>query len=87
MAQNDGPSQTKTIAQGLDQTPQYANTYRNRLIEAQMIYTPRTDYVDFNTHAKAAPRTRSDREIFIQAAFSSRMTIYDNNMDSIAHQA
>ncbi|WP_113723243.1 ATP-binding protein [Arcanobacterium haemolyticum] len=40
-AQNDGPSQTKAIAQGLDQTPQYANTYRNRLIEAQMIYTPR----------------------------------------------
>ncbi|SQH28346.1 Uncharacterised protein [Arcanobacterium haemolyticum] len=31
----------------LTQTPQYANTYRNRLIEAQMIYTPRTGYVDF----------------------------------------
>lgn len=47
MAQNEGESSTSEIAAKLKKTVQYANTYRTRLLEAQLIHQTRQGYVDF----------------------------------------
>ena len=47
MAVDDGPSKTGDIARRIGQTPQYAGTYRKRLLEHGIINNPRYGYVDF----------------------------------------
>lgn len=47
MARDDGPSRTAEIAERLSVSPQYANQYRRRLMEAEMILPVKTGYVDF----------------------------------------
>lgn len=47
MAQDDGPSQTGQIAERLGVTPQYASTYRLRLLDARIIVTAGYGRVDF----------------------------------------
>ena len=47
MAQDDGPSSTGTIARRLNETPQYAGVYRQRLIDAGMIEAVDHGKVDF----------------------------------------
>lgn len=47
MAQDDGPSSTGTIATRMNETPQYANVYRKRLIDAGIIEPVGHGYVDF----------------------------------------
>lgn len=47
MARDDGPSRTADIAERLGVSPQYANQYRRRLMEAEMIGAVKTGYVDF----------------------------------------
>jgi hypothetical protein len=48
MAQDDGPSNTGTVASRMGKTPQYANVYRTRLIEAGVIEPVMHGYVDFS---------------------------------------
>ncbi|WFN89872.1 AAA family ATPase [Arcanobacterium wilhelmae] len=47
MSQDDGPSAIRDIAERLHVSPQYANTYRKRLIEAEMIESTERGFVDF----------------------------------------
>ncbi|WP_092256636.1 ATP-binding protein [Corynebacterium cystitidis] len=47
MAQDDGPSRMADISERLGIDPQYAGTYRRRLIEAEMIASTAYGYVDF----------------------------------------
>lgn len=47
MAVDDGPSNTGDIARRISQTPQYAGTYRKRLLEHGLIRSPGRGYVDF----------------------------------------
>lgn len=47
MAQDQGPSRTGDIAQRLGKDPQYAGRYRERLIQAGIIYPSAYGYVDF----------------------------------------
>ena len=46
MSADDGPSRTADIAQRLGQSPQYANTYRRRLIAAGVVESPARGRVD-----------------------------------------
>ncbi|GAA1470938.1 ATP-binding protein [Corynebacterium felinum] len=48
MAHDDGASKMADIAQRLGVDPQYAGTYRRRLIDAEMITTAGYGYVDFS---------------------------------------
>lgn len=47
MAVDEGPSRTGDIAHRIGQTPQYAGTYRKRLLAHGIITSPRHGYVDF----------------------------------------
>lgn len=47
MAHDTGPSKMKDIRERMDQTPQYANVYRNRLLDVGLIRQIRHGYVDF----------------------------------------
>lgn len=47
MAVDDGPSRVADIAGRMDVNPQYANNYRRRLIDAEIIEAPRRGFVDF----------------------------------------
>ena len=47
MSRDDGPSRMADISRRLDVIPQYANTYRNRLIESGMIAMVSRGRVDF----------------------------------------
>ena len=47
MAQDDGPSSTSTVAARMGKDPSYANVYRTRLIEAQVIKDAGYGKVDF----------------------------------------
>lgn len=47
MAQDDGPSSTSTIAQRMGRDANYANIYRMRLLDAQVIKEAGHGYVDF----------------------------------------
>ncbi|WIM71035.1 ATP-binding protein [Corynebacterium suedekumii] len=47
MARDDGPSRTAEVATRLGVTAQYANQYRRRLIEAEMIRSVAQGYVEF----------------------------------------
>lgn len=47
MSRDDGPSRMSDIAERLGSTPQYANTYRSRLMSYELISSPRHGYVDF----------------------------------------
>lgn len=47
MAQDDGPSRTGDIAQRMGKDIQYAGRYRERLIQAGIIYAPSYGYVDY----------------------------------------
>lgn len=46
MAKDDGPSKTSDISQRLNVKKGYANVYRSRLIEADLIDVPGRGYVD-----------------------------------------
>jgi hypothetical protein len=47
MAKDDGPSKTSEIAKRLEVDAKYADVYRRRLIDAELIESPRRGYVDF----------------------------------------
>lgn len=47
LAQFDGPASTAAVAERLGVTPQYANTYRKRLLDACVLVEPRRGEVDF----------------------------------------
>lgn len=47
MARDDGPSRTADIAERLGVSVQYAGQYRRRLMDAEMIRSVKTGYVDF----------------------------------------
>lgn len=47
MSRDDGPSKTSDIQRRLNVNKGYANVYRSRLIEADLIEAPRRGYVDF----------------------------------------
>ncbi|MBO0769691.1 MAG: hypothetical protein J2O48_13490, partial [Solirubrobacterales bacterium] len=47
MAEDDGPSATRVIAERLQVTRAYANVYRTRLLEAQLIEVAGRGRVDF----------------------------------------
>ncbi|MBF0808791.1 ATP-binding protein [Rothia nasimurium] len=47
MSVDDGPSKMSDIANRLGSTPQYANTYRNRLLGYELIASSQHGYVDF----------------------------------------
>lgn len=47
MSRDDGPSRTSDIQKRLNVDKGYANVYRSRLIEADLIEAPRRGYVDF----------------------------------------
>ena len=48
MAHDDGPSRMRDITERLGVTPVYAGQYRLRLIEAEMIFSPKHGYVDYS---------------------------------------
>lgn len=47
MAQDDGPSRTGDVAKRIGKNAQYAGRYRQRLIDAGVIYPPTYGYVEF----------------------------------------
>ncbi|MDR1440929.1 MAG: ATP-binding protein [Bifidobacteriaceae bacterium] len=47
MAQDAGPSWTRRLAERLDVSPQYLDTYRNRLLTAGLVIAPRRGYLDY----------------------------------------
>lgn len=47
MAQDEGPSRTGDIAHRIGKDAQYAGRYRERLIQAGIIYSSSYGYVDF----------------------------------------
>jgi DNA-binding IscR family transcriptional regulator len=47
MAQDGGPSSTRRLAERLGVSPQYLATYRNRLLTADLVVTPRRGYLDY----------------------------------------
>lgn len=47
LARFDGPTATAEVAQAMGATPQYANTYRRRLLDEHVIVEPRRGEVDF----------------------------------------
>lgn len=47
MAQDDGPSRTGDVAKRIGRNAQYAGRYRQRLIDAGVIYSPTYGYVEF----------------------------------------
>lgn len=51
MAHDDGPSRMRDIADRLEVTAVYASQYRLRLIEAEMIHSPKHGYVDYTLPA------------------------------------
>ena len=47
LAEFDGPAATADVARVMGATPQYANTYRRRLLDAHVLVEPRRGEVDF----------------------------------------
>ena len=47
LAQFDGPTATADVAQAMGVTPQYANTYRRRLLDEHVLVEPKRGKVDF----------------------------------------
>lgn len=47
MAVDRGPSKVADLIERLSISPQYANTYRQRLMEQEMVFSPRRGYLDF----------------------------------------
>ncbi len=47
LAQFDGPATTADVAQAMGVTPQYANTYRRRLLDEHVLVEPKRGEIDF----------------------------------------